>query len=229
MLVTRQCEAEQHPWSNKFEAIFHKPTSPRMSSYNSQLSTQPDWHGHYSYLPHGENNIFGQPFEQISGTSTNNNTPTQQRIENTQEETASNQHRPGQSGSSSDTSHSRPLDPLGLRQPKTESPIQDAAETRDATYSIKAEPAQEDPLASTDTPGLAHASGLAEPTPSIGQGQDVASSQTGNEDAVVEKDEDDDVLDDDEMVEAEGDPPTQPQTAAERTAARRKMKRFRYE
>ena len=45
----------------------------------------------------------------------------------------------------------------------------------------------------------------------------------------VEKDEEDDMMEDDEMVEAEGEAPSRPQTAAERTAARRKMKRFRYE
>jgi hypothetical protein len=47
------------------------------------------------------------------------------------------------------------------------------------------------------------------------------------------KDEDDEILDDEEMLEGEGegegegDVPPQPQTAAERTAQRRKMKRFR--
>lgn len=200
-----------------------------MSSYNSQLSTQPDWHGHYSFLPPGESNIFSQPFEQISGAGSSNNAATQQQPRSTQQDTTDNQHRQTQSGPDPDTGHTRHLDPLGLRQPKAESPIQEAAETRDSAYTIKAEPAQEESLASTDTPGLAHTSNLVEPTASIGQGRDVAASQSGNEDVVVEKEEDDDVLEDDEMLEADGDHPGHPQTAAERTAARRKMKRFRYE
>ncbi|RYP72160.1 hypothetical protein DL771_004394 [Monosporascus sp. 5C6A] len=181
MLVTRQCESEQHPWSSRFEALFNKATSPRMSSFNASA----------------------------------------------QEDAPDAQSRPGLSGPASDTGHSRALDPLGLRQPKVESPTQKSAETRDSKYSIKAEPAQDDPLASTDTPGLARGPTQRESAIAVERGQVISTDQGGNENAVVEKEEDDDVLEDDEMVEAEGEQPSQPQTAAERTAARRKMKRFR--
>ncbi|RYP20613.1 hypothetical protein DL765_002684 [Monosporascus sp. GIB2] len=195
MLVTRQCESEQHPWSSRFEALFSKATSPRMSSFN--------------------------------GSSTSSNATVQQHLASAQEEAPDAQNRPSLSGLASDTGHSRPLDPLGLRQPKAESPTQKSAETRDSTYSIKAEPAQDDSLASTDVPGLARGPNPRESDIAVERGQVISTDQGGNENAVVEKEEDDDVLEDDEMVEAEGEQPSQPQTAAERTAARRKMKRFR--
>ncbi|RYP70241.1 hypothetical protein DL769_005037 [Monosporascus sp. CRB-8-3] len=227
MLVTRQCESEQHPWSSRFEALFNKATSPRMSSFNGPLSTQPDWHGHYSLLSPGENNLFAQSFEPIAGSSANSNATAQQRPASAQEDAPDAQSRPGLSGPASDTGHSRPLDPLGLRQPKIESRTQKSAETQNSTYSIKAEPAQNDPLASTDTPGLACGPNPRESAIAVERGQVISTDQGGNENAVVEKEEDDDVLEDDEMVEADGEQPSQPQTAAERTAARRKMKRFR--
>jgi hypothetical protein len=59
----------------------------------------------------------------------------------------------------------------------------------------------------------------------------MGASGQDNEGQAGVKDEDDDILDDEEMLEGEGegegDAPPQPQTAAERTAQRRKMKRFR--
>ncbi|RYP79526.1 hypothetical protein DL770_006626 [Monosporascus sp. CRB-9-2] len=227
MLVTRQCESEQHPWSSRFEALFNKATSPRMSSFNGPLSTQPDWHGHYSFLPPGENNLFAQSFEPIAGSSTNINATAQQRPASEQEDAPDAQNRPSLSGPASDTGRSRPLDPLGLRQPKVESPTQKSAETRDSTYSIKSEPAQDDALASTDATGLARGPNPRESAIAAEGGRAISTDQGRNANAVVEKEEDDDVLEDDEMVEAEGEQPSQPQTAAERTAARRKMKRFR--
>ncbi|RYP02005.1 hypothetical protein DL764_006010 [Monosporascus ibericus] len=227
MLVTRQCESEQNPWSSRFEALFNKATSPRMSSFSGPLSTQPDWHGLYSFLPQGENNVFAQSFEPIAGSTTNSNATAQQRQESEQEDAPGGQNRPSLDGPASDTGDSRTLDPLGPRRPKVESPSQKSAETRDSTYSIKAEPAQDDTLASTDTPGLARGPNPRESAIAAERGQVISTNQGGNENAVVEKEEDDDVLEDDEMVEAEGEQPCRPQTAAERTAARRKMKRFR--
>jgi hypothetical protein len=64
---------------------------------------------------------------------------------------------------------------------------------------------------------------------STGQGSEVAPSHSGNEGQVSVKEEDEEVLEDEDMLEgeADGDAPPQAQTAAERTAQRRKMKRFR--
>ncbi|KAI1138816.1 hypothetical protein F5Y05DRAFT_351480 [Hypoxylon sp. FL0543] len=227
MLVTRHLDTEQNHWSSKFEATFHKPTSPRMSSYDSHLSTQPDWQGQYSFLPPGDSNIFAQPYEQASGSSSNNDITSQQRPTSAHNSILDNPSQASQSSLNSPMSHHRILDPLGLRQPKAESPAQEQHDVQGGTYAIKAEPAHEESLASTGPQGLPLGPNTIHSASSAGQGQEATSGPTGNEEAVVGKDEDDEVLEDDEMVEAEGETTTQPQTAAERTAARRKMKRFR--
>ncbi|KAK6951925.1 hypothetical protein Daesc_006450 [Daldinia eschscholtzii] len=228
MLVTRHLDTEQHHWSSKLETAFHKSTSPRMSSYDGHLSTQPDWHGQYSsYLPSGEGSIFAQPFEQVSGSSSNNDVASQQRPSSAHNSNLENTTQTSHSSLTSPMSHHRILDPLGLRQPKAESPAHEQPDVQGASYAIKAESAHEESLASADAQGLPLGQNTISSTSSAGQGQDVTAVPAGNEDAALGKDEDDDVLEDDEMVEAEGDVSTQPQTAAERTAARRKMKRFR--
>ncbi|CAI4210496.1 unnamed protein product [Parascedosporium putredinis] len=60
----------------------------------------------------------------------------------------------------------------------------------------------------------------------INTGVDGQPARPGSAEAAAQKDDDDDLVDDDDMGVAEG-PDGQPQTAAERTAQRRKMKRFR--
>ncbi|XDG02200.1 hypothetical protein ABKA04_001815 [Annulohypoxylon sp. FPYF3050] len=228
MLVTRHLEPEQNHWSSKFETAFHKPTSPRMSSYDSHLSTQPDWQGQYSFLPPGESHIFAQPFEQVTGSSSNNDITSQQRPASAHNSTLDNTSQATQSSIHSPMSHSRILDPLplGLRQPKAESPVQEHSDVQGASYAIKAESAHEESLASTDTQGLHLGPSSLGPSSSV-QGQETTSGPNRDEESAIGKDDDDEVLDDDEMVEGEGETSTQPQTAAERTAARRKMKRFR--
>ncbi|KAI1406445.1 hypothetical protein F4819DRAFT_158476 [Hypoxylon fuscum] len=226
MLVTRHLDTEQNHWSSKFEATFHKPTSPRMSSYDGHLSTQPDWQGHYSFLPPGESNIFSQPFDQVSGSSNNNDAASQQRPSSAHGNALGSANQATQ-GLNSPMSHHRVLDPLGLRQPKAESPVQEQHDVQGASYAIKAESAHEESLAAADPQGLPLGPNTIGSASSAGQGQETASGPAGNEETAIGKDEDDEVLEDDEMVEAEGETTTQPQTAAERTAARRKMKRFR--
>ncbi|OTA94870.1 hypothetical protein M434DRAFT_10388 [Hypoxylon sp. CO27-5] len=227
MLVTRHLDTEQNHWSSKFETTFHKPTSPRMSSYDGHLSTQPDWPGQYSFLPPGESNIFAQPFEQVSGSSSNNDITSQQRPSSAHNSALDNTNQATQSSLNSPMSHHRILDPLGLRQPKAESPAPEQHDVQGASYAIKAESAHEESLASTNPQGLPLGPSALGSASSAGQGQEATSGLTGNEETALGKDEDDEVLEDDEMVEGEGETTTQPQTAAERTAARRKMKRFR--
>ncbi|KAH9901861.1 hypothetical protein F4778DRAFT_128746 [Xylariomycetidae sp. FL2044] len=225
MLVSRQFDTDQSHWSSKFEAAFHKSAGPRMSSYDGQLSTQPDWQGHYSFLPPGESNIFTQSFEQVSGSS-GNNEASQQRPSSAQNNRMESSRQTSQSALSSPMGHHRAPDPLGLRQPKNESPTREQPDARGTSYVVKAESVHEESLGGTNAP-LAIVSTAARSTPSIGHGQDAMSATSGNEDLIIEKEEDDEVLEDDEMVEGDAESTGQPQTAAERTAARRKMKRFR--
>ncbi|KAI5921376.1 hypothetical protein F4810DRAFT_348125 [Camillea tinctor] len=227
MLVTRQFDTEPSHWSSKFETALHKPTSSRMSSYDSSLSTQPDWQGHYSFLPPGENNIFAQPFEQVTGAGNNNEVQSQQRSSSARNNSLGTPSQASQSTGNSPISHQRPLDPLGLRQPKAETPTQEQSEIQGTAYAIKAEAANEEALGSVEASGISLESNPIGSVSSAGQGQDVISGASGNEEGGLTKEEDDEILEDDEMMEGDGETSTHPQTAAERTAARRKMKRFR--
>ncbi|KAK7953343.1 Homeobox domain-containing protein [Apiospora saccharicola] len=216
MLVTRQIDTEQSHWSSKYGALC---TSPRMSNFDSSLTTQPEWQGHYSFLPPGESNLFTQPFEQGSGSNSNETSAAQQQrpanVHTTALSTQPTQDTPG-----SPHGHGRSLDPLGLRAPKVESPTQESSDPRIApSYRVKAEPARD---GSTEASMLTHEPAATSPSGTQGHGEGA-----GDDDLSLGKEEDDDVLDDDEMDDGEADPNAPPQTAAERTAARRKMKRFR--
>lgn len=226
MLVSRHSDSEQSLWSiNKFEAAYHpkSASSPRMSnSFDTPLSTQPDWHGQYSFLPPGEN-IFPQSYDHVTNTT----------------ESAQSQPRSTAADSTLDINikteshaslnHRRSLDPLGLRQHRQPTPIQEHPQPHGEAYAQKAaESVQEESLMSSDTPGLSLTSNPLSSVSSTGQGPDMSSNHPGGGDVNL-KEEDEDVIDDDDMIEGEGEAATQPQTAAERTAQRRKMKRFRYD
>ncbi|KAI1853674.1 hypothetical protein JX265_003992 [Neoarthrinium moseri] len=190
-----------------------------MSNFEGPLSTQPEWQGHYSYLPPGEPNIFAQPFEPVSTSAPSNDAPTEPHASANTSNVPESPHQSSQS-TTDPPSQSRALDSQGLRAPKVESPVNDMTEPRAVLYGVKTEGAQEQSLALTDTPGLLSAE----------QAQVNPEGQNGSEDVALGKEEDDDIVDDDDdmlEVEGEGETGTQPQTAAERTAARRKMKRFR--
>lgn len=233
MLLTRLPETEQSPWSRKLETAFHKSTGLRMSSYDGSLSTQPDWQGHYSFLPPGESNIFGQPFEQVANSNNDNETTSQQRPSSIQNSNLDTRGQTSSSALNSPTNRQRVLDPLGLRQPKAEPASQDQPSVSGNSYTIKTEAVQEESLASTETVQLTIETNLPISVPSANQDPRASLDVGANEETVLGKEEDDEVVDDDDMIEGDGEgdgedeTPSQPQTAAERTAARRKMKRFR--
>ncbi|KAL0943988.1 Homeobox-leucine zipper protein HDG11 [Colletotrichum truncatum] len=218
MLVTRQFDTtEQSHWSySKFETSLHKPptTPPRMSNqFETPLPTPPEWQGQqYSYLPASEGNVFSQAYE----TGNDASEPRTTDIQTKQEPNTGADNR-------------GPADPLGLRQVKQPTPEdepevqqqqqQTPQEKRQESVEKTVEPVAQDNMASTETQSVTMASN---PSPASG---DMPSIQIDNDDGSLSKDEDDDVLDDDDMLDdGEGGAP---QTAAERTAARRKMKRFR--
>lgn len=235
MLVTRRFETEQNHWSSKFKATFDKPKSPRMSSYDGSLSTQPDWQGHYSFLPPVESNIFGQSFEQASSSTNDIDVASQQRSSNSQHDTSDPHSQPSPGTLSSLTSHGRALDPLGLRQPKTEPASQDQSSLSGTTYAIKTENDHEEPLTAAGNTQVAVKSNRPVSGSPIEQNDRSSLVAGDTEKPIVGKDEDDEIIEDDEMIEGEGELEgdgedeisSHPQTAAERTAARRKMKRFR--
>ncbi|TDZ12839.1 Homeobox-leucine zipper protein HDG11 [Colletotrichum spinosum] len=228
MLVTRQFDTtEQSHWSyTKFESSHHKPpsTPPRMSNqFEAPLPTPPEWQGQqYSYLPAPENSsTFSQTYENGNESSdasqprTTSGAVTQVEIHTKQEVGVDSRG---------------PVDPLGLRikQPTPEDEPEDVKtlhqqpeqpEQRQPSVDKPAEQTPQETMASTETQGAA-----APPNPTI---QEPEGSPIQNEDGrSPSKGEEDDMLDDDDDMLDDGEG-GQPQTAAERTAARRKMKRFR--
>ncbi|KAK4155944.1 hypothetical protein C8A00DRAFT_13065 [Chaetomidium leptoderma] len=221
MLVTRHTATEQSPWSiSKFENAFHKSAERLRMSNNFDTVTQSDWQGQYSFLPPSDNTIFSQQYEHVTSSSENADSQARPRTvaapsEAPKTETSPLGHR---------------LDPLGLRQPKQPSPIPEQPENQADQYPPKvAELTHEESSTSTETPALSLGSNPLSSVSSAGQGSETAPSHSGNEGQAIVKEEDEEVVDDDEMIEgeAEGEAQGQPQTAAERTAQRRKMKRFR--
>ncbi|KAK4104724.1 hypothetical protein N658DRAFT_187646 [Parathielavia hyrcaniae] len=228
MLVTRHASTEQSPWSiSKFETAFRKSAERSRMSNNFDTVTQSDWQGQYSFLPPGDSTVFAQPYGHVTSST----------------ETAELQAQPRtvavpKDGPRAEASPLGPrLDPLGLRPPKQPSPIPEQPETHQEPYPPQYPPppesaklAHEESSIAIETPGVSLASNPLNSVSSAGQSAEAAPSHSGNEGpAAAIKEEDEEVLEDEEMVEveAEGETQAQPQTAAERTAQRRKMKRFR--
>lgn len=100
------------------------------------------------------------------------------------------------------------------------SPIAEQVENDGELYARKAaDSANEGSVASAENQGMSN--------PVSSASSDAPANQVRNDDQVCKQEEDDDVIDDDDM-DGDGESGTQEMTPAERTAARRKMKRFRY-
>ena len=212
MLVTRQCEIGRKTWSSsKLEAVYKDVASPRMSNFEA-LSTQPDWREQYSPFPlSGENAILQPQFEQSSSSDGPNNDQNQQQG-------AVRSHLEPQH--SLDTIQSDPQ-PSALTEHLEVAP---SDSDNQINTSIR-----DDSLVPIESRSLSlGALGTTQlnPTSSAPPQQATLANDEGVGGHLDLKDEDDE-LDDDEMLDAE-DGATAPQTAAERRAERRKMKRFRY-
>lgn len=227
MLVTRHSESEQNPWSiSKFDSIYAKPSSPRMSNFDAPLSTQADWQGQYSFLPPAESNLFGHSYDHHHANS--NDASSTHDTSASQPRTGNVDLKAAEASVSSPLNHSRSVDPLGLRQPKQPSPIPEHPSEASGGDMYTQKPAEtthqdEGAVANVADAGTAPAVQQADMTGSSAQ-----TGAVGGEDGIGNKEEEEEAIDDDEMVEGEsGEQNSQPQTAAERTAQRRKMKRFR--
>jgi hypothetical protein len=198
-----------------------------MSNFEGPLSSQPEWQGHYSYLPPGEPNLFAQPFQQVSGSSGNNTAGAAARASTSVNAVIDS---PGRSGPTASSPGSQSHLADTLKAPKIESPVNEAPESELRVNGIKTEHVQEEPSVPADPVGPATLGALAA-TSSAHPSQENSQGQSGSDDVVPGKEEDDDLVDDDDMLDIEGDgegeASNRPMTAAERTAARRKMKRFR--
>ncbi|CAN8095384.1 unnamed protein product [Discula destructiva] len=230
MLVTRQHDSEQNSWSkSKYETPLHKPKSgSRMSHhYDTPLSTQPDWQGQqYSYLPSGDNSIYSQSYEH--GPAPHGSDAGSQA----QPRSAADASSAMDIDSKSDRNTQSPVlrqrrseDSSALRTQRPLSPTAEHPENQGEMYAQKAtESANEGSVTSADTAAMSMGSNPVSSVSSAGQNSELPNQTQGDEH--VKQEDEDDLLDDDDM-DGEGDGITAEMTPAERTAARRKMKRFR--
>lgn len=230
MLVSRQHDSEQNHWPvSKYETLYHKPaSSPRMSHhYDAPLSTQSDWQGQqYSFLPQGDNPIYGQSYDHAHASSGNDGSQAQPRSAADADGAMDIDTKSETNTLSPPLSHRHSDDPLGLRAHRQPSPIREQSENhhRELYAQKAADSTNEGSVTSADAAAVPnHVSSVS----SAGQSSELPPSQARSEEPVCKQEDDDDVIDDDDL-DGDGEGGTQEMTPAERTAARRKMKRFRY-
>ncbi|KAL1841710.1 hypothetical protein VTJ49DRAFT_6684 [Mycothermus thermophilus] len=230
MLVTRHAVTEQSPWSiSKFETAFRK-SGEKLRMSNNFDTTQSDWQAQYSFLPPGDNPIFSQSYEHVTNSGQSADPQAQPRTVTVPAEVPKPENSP--------LGHR--VDPLGLRQPKQPSPVPEQQEVQGNQYPPKTSEltTNEESSNSTETPAMSLGSNPLSSVSSGGHSSETAPNHSGNEGQNAVKEEDEEVVEDEEMAEGEHQEgesqqqqqqqqQQQAQTAAERTAQRRKMKRFR--
>ncbi|KAF7864531.1 hypothetical protein EAF04_006663 [Stromatinia cepivora] len=211
MLVTRQCDTGRNTWSSSKlgSANF---ASPRMANFEA-LPPQPDWREQYSsYQISGENGVVNQNYEHSASSNATNG---QQQA--TTRPTLEHRHTLG------------PLRPEGPPTPIIERPDSapgdygQPAANRARNGSMVSPESEPLSLVSIATNPLSSASSA----PQQQQGAGALVNEDGGALLSPKEEDDDDVDDDDDMLDAEDGTSSTPQTAAERRAERRKMKRFR--
>lgn len=221
MLVTRHGDTENSRWPFRKYESSRKPDSPRMSDpYDNSLSTQPGWQGQYSsYL--GQSETSGFSFDQGHGASESSQPRSvtgsgaaQLDVQVKREQSSPVAQRSG-------------FDPLGLRRGTIPSPIAEQPELQGDQYTTKTGSSIHDGSnASAGTPHLSMGSNPPTSVSPAGMGPEHLVRQASQDESLGPlKEEDEEDMEDEDL--AEGDMGHIPMTAAERTAARRKMKRFR--
>ncbi|KXJ92754.1 hypothetical protein Micbo1qcDRAFT_50819 [Microdochium bolleyi] len=226
MLVARQYETDQGRWSSKFDPLLNRSNSLRMSNYDGSSSLQSGWNGHASVVPNTDNSLYPHSAGQATRGSIDDATTS--RLQTTNASGALPEIRLEEPASMIGTTASdyQPTSTPELSQSQAE-PRGHARSTRNLHgLVVKAETASDftGKSSSSMTPNA-----LPRPGPSGSQGIH-SSSPTApfdHEGMLRTKDEDDLGDEDDDMLDVEGEISGRPMTAAERTAARRKMKRFR--
>ncbi|KAK2020470.1 homeobox domain-containing protein [Colletotrichum zoysiae] len=209
MLASRQFDTtEPSHWSySKFETPHNKPptTPPRMSDdqYETTLPTPPEWQGQqYSYLSGPENNVFSQAY----GAGDESSESTQSRTTPSARTQAHTQGKQDQNAAL-----------RMVKQPTPEDEPEDRL--REQSQQQQQQRQESQPLDKT-AEAMSEMQMQTMATPE--QEAEAAPAHMDNDEANTSKESDDDALEDEDMLD-DGTP----QTAAERTAARRKMKRFR--
>jgi len=177
------------------------------------LPTQPDWREQYSPFPlPGENGLLQPSFEQSTSSNVSDNNQNQQ---------------PGTVRPQLEHRHS--LGPL--RQEAQPPPIIERPDSAPVDCGSQVNnDTRDDSLVSPGSTALSLGSLGSNPLSSASSAptqQGTLANNEGGDTQIDMKEEEDEDDDDDEMLDAEEGGSTVPQTAAERRAERRKMKRFR--
>ncbi|PSS00763.1 hypothetical protein BD289DRAFT_458359 [Coniella lustricola] len=225
MLVSRKPDSEQNHWPmSKYDTPYHYPAStPRMSHhYEPPLSTQPDWQGQqYSFHAARENHVYAQSYNNGSASSSSIGTHAQPRSA-AESGSMDIDSKPESSVPSPSLSQRRADSVLGLHSQRQLSPMSVQSENQGEMYGKKAgNSTMEDSVRVAEAATNQNTCGSS--ASSAGQTMERPVSQI-RDDSACKQEDDDELIDDDEVDEADG---AHEMTPAERTAARRKMKRFR--
>jgi hypothetical protein len=178
------------------------------------LSTQPDWREQYSPYPlEGENGLLQASFEQSSNSNVSDNSQAQQQ---------SRARPPLEHRHSLGLLRQEPQPVPIIERPDSAPPGDCGNQTSNAT--------RDDSLVSTESTALSLGSIGSNPLSSASSAPAQQGTIAKNEEENINvefKEEEDEDDDDDDMLDI--DEGGAPQTAAERRAERRKMKRFRYD
>ena len=223
MLITRICDTEHSPWPfSKHSASNRRPEIPRMSDrYDLPLPVQPGWQGQYSYLPQHDGGIFSRSVGDDCHATEDPRRPL----------------LTGEGGQAG-------LDPRVKKEQVSSAGLRrtgDSFGSRNVKHPSSGQEGQPISAEKTGTFGRGDSSASADPFPrSLGPNhfRTVLSTHGAADPASIEYERDlkDDAVgeegdfegDDDEAVGGDAESTGRPQTMAERLAARRKMKRFRY-
>lgn len=210
MLVTRQFETGRNTWSSsKLEAIYQNTASPRMSNFEP-LPPQPDWREQYSaFSLSGESGVLQPSFGQHSSSDS---VGKNRELQPTTRPTLEHRHSLG------------PLRKDHEPVPAIERP-DSAPPVGDSTVSNSTAP-RDDSLVSPKSTTLSLGSNPLSSVPNAPTQQGATTNKEGEAEGDI-KEEDDDLDDDDDMLDAETEEGAPAQTAEQRRAERRKMKRFR--
>lgn len=218
MIVTRQYETEHSRWPFSRYESSRNPTSPRMSNHynvNVELPAPSTWQGYSSSTPR-DNSGLAQPYASRNEGSQ----PSQMRQPTEDRGNALGIHM--RSGTAHGyTSHLQTADQGGI--PLS---VQRLSNLRNDSYGTKLSTSGRENAIFSQSENPPHAATTSTFVPPNRQASEISSNQSSQAGRLTSpQDEEEDDLDDEDMVDGEGE--NSSLTPAERAAARRKMKRFR--
>ncbi|KAH7032922.1 uncharacterized protein B0I36DRAFT_102395 [Microdochium trichocladiopsis] len=226
MLVARQYASDQDRWSSKFDPLSGKSNYSRMSNYNGSPSLQSSWSGHISTVTNTENDLYGPTGEPATRGSIHDVTTS--RMQNANQFGALPQITIAEPTRSVGTAaEAQGITALGVSQPRAD--MQDLRRPERDMHGLTVDVQSSNESSARRHPTTMPSTFAPHGTPGTHAPPMASSSRRDDESEMARAKEDGDAGedDDDDMLDVEGEVSGRPMTAAERTAARRKMKRFR--